>query len=59
MLQPCIISAAFYPKKVYGSLSTSGLETVDIMQDESQNLDFVRKSSNKKLWVKTIDASQD
>ena len=44
---------------MYGSLSTFGLEIVDIMQDESQNLDFVRKSSNKKLWVKTIDASQD
>ena len=44
---------------MYGSLSTSGLEIVDIMQNESQNSDFVRKSSNKKLWITTIGASQD
>ena len=44
---------------MYGSLSAFGLETVDIMQNESQNSDFVRKSSNKKLWITTIGASQD
>ena len=44
---------------MYGSLSTFGLETVDIKQNESQNLDFVSKSSNKKLWIKTIGAGQD
>ena len=44
---------------MYGSLSAFGLETVDIMQNESQNSDFVRKSSNQKLWITTIGASQD